>query len=166
MVVPLSIPAFWLTLLLALGHSRSVKRSVKLSYLSIRLLIRIFATVQSLISINFYFASEPSSAPQGITRLKINETTYNITWQPLSQEKSNGRILTYEVKRSEVSASRQKRSLPSFYKNTTATFFVLFNLKVCTKYEVEVRAYTTAGPGSFGATDHPIETSGICFFLF
>ena len=63
-----------------------------------------------------------------------------------------------------MSAGRQKRASSTdreMFWNTSITAHVLSNLKVCTRYSVEVRAYTTAGPGSFGAIDGPIETSGV-----
>ena len=48
-----------------------------------------------------------------------------------------------------------------FLQNTTDTFIVLTGLSSCSVYKVEVRAYTSAGPGVFGRLTRNIATSGI-----
>ena len=90
----------------------------------------------------------------------MNETTYRISWNPLPRNTSNGIVITYEVK---LSTSRTARSVstPSVLQNTSDTFIVLTDLLSCSVYKVEVRAYTSAGPGVFGSIAHDIVTSGI-----
>ena len=112
---------------------------------------------------NSFIFSEPSSAPKNIISKKENETTYTISWDPLSRELSNGDVIAYEVSQTLVSGSRTARAISSaaiVLENTTDTFKVLSDLKACSKYSVQVRAYTTAGPGVFGSIPEPIVTSG------
>ena len=92
----------------------------------------------------------------------MNETTYRISWNPLPRNTSNGIVIAYEVKQTKLSTSRTARSVstPSILQNTSDTFIVLTGLLSCSIYKVEVRAYTSAGPGVFGSMAH-IVTSGI-----
>ena len=110
-----------------------------------------------------FFLSEPSASPHSITSKKINETTYRISWNPLPRNTSNGRVIAYEVNQTKLSTSRTARSVstPSVLQNTSDTFIVLTDLLSCSVYKVEVRAYTSAGPGVFGSMAHEIVTSGI-----
>ena len=107
--------------------------------------------------------SEPIVAPTNITSNKINETTYKISWDPLPRETSNGEVKVYEVKQTTVSSSRTARSISDaqvVLQNTTETFAVLSGLKSCSEYSVEVRAYTSAGPGVSGSLPRRIVTTG------
>ena len=110
-----------------------------------------------------FFLSEPSTSPHNINSKKMNETTYRISWNPLPRNTSNGRVISYEVKQTKLSTSRTARSVttPSVLQNTSDTFIVLTDLLSCSVYKVEVRAYTSAGPGVFGSMAHGIVTSGI-----
>ena len=109
-----------------------------------------------------FFLSEPSASPHNIKSEKMNETTYRISWNPLPRNTSNGRVIAYEVNQTKLSTSRTARSVstPSVLHNTSDTFIVLTGLLSCSIYKVEVRAYTSAGPGVFGSMAH-IVTSGI-----
>ena len=107
-----------------------------------------------------FFLSEPSASPHNITSKKMNETTYRISWNPLPRNTSNGRVIAYEVKLS-TSHTARSVSTPSVLQNTSDTFIVLTDLLSCSVYKVEVRAYTSAGPGVFGSIAHDIVTSGI-----
>ena len=72
-------------------------------------------------------------------------------------------MIAYEVNQTMVSRPRSARAISSaaiVLVNTTGTFKVLSGLKACSKYSVQVRAYTTAGPGVFGSILKPIVTSG------
>ena len=93
----------------------------------------------------------------------MNETTYRISWNRLSRNTSNGRVIAYEVNQTTLSTSHTARyvSTPSVLQNTTDTFIVLTDLLSCSVYKVEVRAYTSTGPGVFGSMAHVIVTSGI-----
>ena len=110
-----------------------------------------------------FFLSEPSVSPHKITSKKMNETTYRISWSPLPRNTSNGIVIAYEVNQTKLSTSRTARSVstPSVLQNTSDTFIVLTDLLSCSVYKVEVRAYTSAGPGVFGSMAHVILTSGI-----
>ena len=110
-----------------------------------------------------FFLSEPSTSPHNVTSKKINETTYRISWNPLPRNTSNGRVIAYEVNQTKLSTSRTARSVstPSVLHNTSETFIVLTDLLSCSAYKVEVRAYTSAGPGVFGSMAQDIVTSGI-----
>ena len=93
----------------------------------------------------------------------MNETSYRISWNPLPRNTSNGRVIAYEVKQTKLSTSRTARSVstPTVLQNTSDTFIVLTDLLSCSVYKVEVRAYTSAGPGVFGSIARDIVTSGI-----
>ena len=122
--------------------------------------------LSSITSLYFYplfFLSEPSASPHNITSQKMNETTYRINWNPLPRNTSNGRVIAYEVNQTKLFIPGTSRSVstPSILQNTSDTFIVLTDLLSCSVYKVEVRAYTSAGPGIFGSMAHDIVTSGI-----
>ena len=110
-----------------------------------------------------FLLSEPSTSPHNITAKEMNETTYRISWNRLSRNTSNGRVIVYEVNQTTLSTSHTARyvSTPSVLQNTSDTSIVLTDLLSCSVYKVEVRAYTSAGPGVFGSMAHVIVTSGI-----
>ena len=60
-----------------------------------------------------------------------------------------------------ITRTARSASTPSVLQNTTDTFIVLTGLSSCSVYKVEVRAYTSAGPGVFGRLTRNIATSGI-----
>ena len=100
----------------------------------------------------FVFPSiEPSVGPDNVLISELNKTTFNISWAPLTREKSHGKVILYEVMEELVSGGkRQKRSsISSRILNTTNTFVVLYDLPRCSQYHVSVRAYTKAGPGPY-----------------
>ena len=94
---------------------------------------------------------EPSVGPENVLFSELSQTTFNISWAPLTREKSYGKVILYEVKEELLSrGKRRKRSPNSSRKlNTTATFAVLFDLVLCSRYNVSVRAYTKVGPGPY-----------------
>ena len=98
-----------------------------------------------------YFLA-PSVGPEPASPSQVNKTTFNISWEPLPREKSYGKVTLYEVKAIFLEKGNLgKRSVinsPSV--NTSATFVVLSDLELCSKYNVSVRAYTAAGPGPYG----------------
>ena len=93
--------------------------------------------------------SEPSTAPSKIASQSYNEKTYNISWDRLTREKSNGEVLAYEVKRTRVYHAGSPSSSAPRYENTTNTMVTLQELMACSTYHVLVRAYTSAGAGPF-----------------
>ena len=93
---------------------------------------------------------EPSVAPDNVLYIKLNKTTFNISWAPLTREKSYGKVILYDVKQELLSRGQlQKGFSSSTTINTTATFVVLYNLPLCSQYQVSVRAYTKTGPGPY-----------------
>ena len=94
---------------------------------------------------------EPSVGPDSVSFSGLNKTTFNISWAPLTREKSYGKVILYDVKEELLSVGkRQKRSpINSRTVNTTATFVVLYDLPLCSRHNVFVRAYTKAGPGPY-----------------
>ena len=107
--------------------------------------------------------SEPSVAPNDVSFSRLNQTTFNISWSPLTRKESYSKVISYEVKTSLVSSgSRQKRS-PANSKtvNTTKAFVILYDIQPC--YNVYVRAYTKAGPGPYGQP-LPLKLSKFHFF--
>ncbi|XP_015755647.1 PREDICTED: receptor-type tyrosine-protein phosphatase delta-like [Acropora digitifera] len=92
---------------------------------------------------------KPSTAPSDIVLQLLNETTYNISWDRLTREESNGEVLAYEVKyRRMKQAGASSLSAPR-YQNTTDTVVTLQGLTLCSSYNAHVRAYTSAGAGPF-----------------
>ena len=95
----------------------------------------------------------------------MNKTAFNISWAPLSREKSYGEVIVYNVKPELLSRlKRRKRSADSGTINTTETFVVLSGLQLCSKYNVSVQAYTLAGPGPYSQAIK-LETSSECNYL-
>ncbi|XP_067027637.1 uncharacterized protein [Acropora muricata] len=91
----------------------------------------------------------PSTAPSNIASQQLNETSYRISWDPLTIETSNGVVLAYEVKYTRVSYRGSPSSSAPRYQNTTDTMVTLQRLTLCSTYNVLVRAYTSAGAGPF-----------------
>ncbi|XP_067027507.1 receptor-type tyrosine-protein phosphatase T-like isoform X2 [Acropora muricata] len=93
--------------------------------------------------------AKPSTAPSNIASQQLNETSYRISWDPLTIETSNGVVLAYEVKYTRVYYRGSPSSSPPRYQNTTETMVTLQGLTLCSTYRVLVRAYTSAGAGPF-----------------
>ena len=92
----------------------------------------------------------PSVSPGNVSLVSYNKTTFNISWLPLTREKSYGKVILYDVKEELLRGKRQERAPGgSRTLNTTATFVVLHDLPLCSRYHVSVRAYTKAGPGPY-----------------
>ena len=122
-------------------------------------------TADHLFELVFFYSlfAEPSVAPNDVSFSTLNQTTFNISWSPLTRKESYSKVISYEVKVSLVSSgSRQKRS-PANSKtvNTTKAFVILYDIQPC--YNVYVRAYTKAGPGPYGQP-LPLELSKFHFF--
>ena len=93
----------------------------------------------------------PSVGPANVSYVISNKTTFNISWAPLSREKSHGKVILYDVKEEFLSSGRHQKRSPSNSRtlNTTTAFVVLYDLLICSKYHVSVRAYTKVGPGPY-----------------
>ena len=93
----------------------------------------------------------PSIGPANVSVSEVNKTTFNISWVPLTRERSYGKVILYDVKEELFSSGNRRNISPSNSKtlNTTATFVVLYDLWLCSRYNVFVRAYTKAGPGPY-----------------
>ena len=107
----------------------------------------------------FVLFSEPSISPRNITAQKMTETSFNISWNALSRIVSNGDVIAYEVMHTRKSKSGMI-SAPVYQNTTTTTSVTLLDLTSCSQYSVYVRAYTSAGPGPFGALPSGIVTNG------
>ena len=94
---------------------------------------------------------EPSVGPDNVIIAELNGTTYNISWAPLTREKSYGKVIMYDIKEELLSRGRRRKRSPisSRIVNTTSTFVVLYDLPLCSQYHVSVRAFTKAGPGPY-----------------
>ncbi|PFX14896.1 Tyrosine-protein phosphatase Lar, partial [Stylophora pistillata] len=100
---------------------------------------------------------EPSVAPKDVFSSTLNQTTFNISWSPLTREESYSKVTSYEIKAFlKSSGDRQKRS-PDISKtvDTLRASAILYDIPPC--YSVSVRAYTVAGPGPF-SQPLPLET--------
>ena len=93
----------------------------------------------------------PSVGPANVSFVSFNKTTFNISWAPLTREKSYGKVILYDVKQELLPRRKRRKRSPSNSRilNTTATFVVLYDLPLCSRYNVIVRAYTKAGPGPY-----------------
>ena len=93
----------------------------------------------------------PSVGPANVSFVSYNKTIFNISWVPLTREKSYGKVIWYDVKQVLMSRGKRRKRSPSNSRtlNTTTTFVVLYDLPLCSLYNVSVRAYTRAGPGPY-----------------
>ena len=93
----------------------------------------------------------PSVGPANVSFVSYNKTTFNISWAPLTRERSYGKVILYDVKEKLLSRGKRHKRSPGSSRtfNTTATFVVLYDLPLCSQYNVSVRAYTKAGPGPY-----------------
>ncbi|XP_015763700.1 PREDICTED: receptor-type tyrosine-protein phosphatase T-like [Acropora digitifera] len=94
----------------------------------------------------------PSKGPKGVSFQEVNQTTYNISWDPLAREYSNGIIIGHEIKREK--ASTEARSKPSIgdttYSNSANNFALVTGFEPGCNYLISVRAFTSVGGGPFG----------------
>ncbi|PFX13901.1 Tyrosine-protein phosphatase Lar [Stylophora pistillata] len=106
--------------------------------------------------------TEPSFGPDSVSSSQVqeNKRAFNISWAPLPREKSNGKVILYEAEAIilEKENVRKGSVVNSPSANTSATFVVLSDFELCSKYDVAVRAYTAAGPGPYGEPSR-LETS-------
>ena len=90
----------------------------------------------------------PSVGPANVSVSEVNKTSFNISWALITRKRSHGKVILYDIK--EELLSRGKRSYSSSRTvNTTTTSVVLYDLPLCSRYHVSVRAYTKAGPGPY-----------------
>ena len=92
----------------------------------------------------------PGVGPENVSSMKVNETTFNISWASITRENSYSKVIVYEVKR-DFKGLRTRSTVSSRSVNSTGTltFVVLHGLQICAQYNVSVRAYTVAGPGPY-----------------
>ena len=103
---------------------------------------------------------EPSVGPDNVSIAELNDTTYNISWAPLTREKRDGKVILYDIKEELLSRGRRRKRSSSNGRTlkTTATFVVLYDFQIC--FQVSVRAHTGAGPGPYS---NPVELPGASF---
>ena len=111
--------------------------------------------------------SVPDAGPQNTSSKKVNDTTFLITWQPLTSDQSNGIVTKYEIFWSfDLAERRSRRSLPEVGNATTkATQYTLYNLRLCANYTVSVRGYTSVGPGPRSIMNIVTSSKGKFFIL-
>ena len=97
----------------------------------------------------YIYLLEPSVGPEDVSFTELNMTTFNISWSPLTREKSYGKVISYEVNAELLSTGRRRKRSPANNKavNTTSAFVIMHGIHRC--YSVSVRAYTNAGSGPF-----------------
>ena len=100
----------------------------------------------------YSFLTAPAKGPKGLSFQEVNQTTYNISWDPLARENRNGIIIGHEIKREK--ASTEARSKPSIgdttYSNSATNFALVTDFQPGCNYNISVRAFTSAGSGPFG----------------
>ncbi|XP_068727469.1 receptor-type tyrosine-protein phosphatase delta-like isoform X2 [Montipora capricornis] len=91
----------------------------------------------------------PTGSPEDIFSKEVDKTTLNISWAPVAREKRNGKITVYEIRRKKTSnGARSRWSLDETSRiNSTETFFLWSGFQLGCKYNVSVRAFTSAGSG-------------------
>ena len=55
----------------------------------------------------------------------------------------------YDVRYTSQPTTRRKRSSDAESVTTTNTYTMLYNLKLCKRFNISVRAWTSAGPGPY-----------------
>lgn len=79
----------------------------------------------------------------------LNYTTFQISWDGLSEEVANGFIKMYQVRLVINASCTLVQPVLYLTFNTTTTDVVLSSLSLCTRYEVSVRGFTAVGPGPY-----------------
>ena len=102
----------------------------------------------------------PSVSPANVSFVSYNKTTFNISWAPLTREETYSKVILYDVKEELLSRGKRQERSPGISRtlNTTATFVILYDLPLCSQYNVSVRAYTKTGPGPY-SQPRVLETS-------
>ena len=101
---------------------------------------------------SYSFLTAPLEGPKGVSFQEVNQTTYNISWDPLAREKRNGIIIGHEIKREKASTdARSKSSIgDTTYSNSANCFALVTGFQPGCNYSISVRAFTSAGGGPFG----------------
>ena len=98
------------------------------------------------------FITVPSKGPN-ISHIETSSHEFKVTWNKLSDDQSNGKIIKYQVCYQEGSNVAPPNC--STHKNETGTNNTMTNLTeldAATTYSVAVRAVNKVGEGPFGNT--------------
>ncbi|XP_078352738.1 uncharacterized protein LOC144637533 isoform X2 [Oculina patagonica] len=96
----------------------------------------------------------PSGAPQFVVQSFYSPTAIKVTWDLLPASLSHGIILGYiiHVKQTGTDVTDPPEDLLEesvLVEDASQTSFMFGNLSILTKYQVQIAAYTSKGPGNF-----------------
>lgn len=93
-----------------------------------------------------FFFSGPKAPPDNVTAVSNTFSTISVSWEPVPEEKRDGKIIIYEVKVMKNVNGSWEIQTRSFTPNRTA---VIQNLTMFVTYSVQVRAGTRIGLGNY-----------------
>ncbi|XP_031556342.1 uncharacterized protein LOC116293086, partial [Actinia tenebrosa] len=97
---------------------------------------------------------KPSSAPANVKVIKIENGKYNVSWEEIPRELSNGKIIAYEINWSSLTRRMRRSPVVSRAANASESPYMLVSISLTDnmKYNLTVRGYTIGGPGPFSET--------------
>ena len=90
--------------------------------------------------------TEPATPPQNVSATAISSTKIMVIWREVPAIDQNGIIANYEV---QFEPLQFTEILMTSTVNTTDLFIVIDSLEECIDYNINVRAYTSVGPGPY-----------------
>lgn len=95
-----------------------------------------------------FFFSVPGQAPGQVLARALSPTSISVGWNQLQEIERNGIITNYEVKYS------NSDGLTTLQATGTGTVLSigLMDLAIAENYSIQVRAYTSVGPGPYSDT--------------
>ena len=88
--------------------------------------------------------TEPSSAPTVTYLFSLSSSEIKVVWNEIAESDTNGFITHYEIRYTAANESTGYQ-----FANTTNLSFTLSGLRELTRYQVQVRAYTSVGAGPY-----------------
>lgn len=82
---------------------------------------------------------------------KSDKGKYEVSWQEIPRELSNGKVIAYEVKWSSIASRKRRSPAVPHAANASESPYTLVNISLADnmKYNIIVRGYTEAGPGPY-----------------
>ena len=99
---------------------------------------------------SLYLSPEPSNPPQNVTATVISSTEIIVSWGEVPAINQNGEVTTYEIEYIPLETFEGQISTNTV--NTSdgsVLMLVLTGLEEYVRYNISVRAYTSAGPGPY-----------------
>ena len=99
---------------------------------------------------SLYLSPEPSNPPQNVTTTVISSTKIIVSWEEVPAINQNGEVTKYEIEYIPLETFEEQISTNTV--NTSdgsVLMLVLTGLEEYVRYNISVRAYTSAGPGPY-----------------